>query len=188
MCAFGLLTVKVRHEKVPHGSRQALAKCPLSVNGSTLTQRLLLDGFDPLFFLLRGGGRYPVHYVVSLDDASIRLRFAGLDYLTFMVGVVELKAVLKKNHETVDLHDERIREHIVCVFWIFLAVQRYLNLNEEDLFAGTGGVSYRFSRLIHEALYPEETQKNSPQYHLFICMHIILPPHKMKTIIISMCK
>lgn len=118
-CVCGLLTVKVRHEKVPHGSRQALAKCPLSVNGSTLTQRLLLDGFDPLFFLLRGGGRYPVHHVVSLDDASIRLRFAGLDYLTFMVGVVELKAVLKKNHETVDLHDERIREHIVCVLLFF---------------------------------------------------------------------
>lgn len=135
VCVCGLLTVKVRHEKVPHGSRQALAKCPLSVNGSTLTQRLLLDGFDPLFFLLRGGGRYPVHYVVSLDDASIRLRFAGLDYLTFMVGVVELKAVLKKNHETVDLHDERIREHIVCVFWIFLAVQRYLNLNERRIYS-----------------------------------------------------
>lgn len=34
--------------------------------------------------------------MVSLDDAAVRLRLAGLDHLTFVVGVVELEAVLKE--------------------------------------------------------------------------------------------
>lgn len=48
----------------------------------------LLDGFDPLLLLLRRGGRNPVHHVVALDNPSVRLRLAGLDHLTFVVGVV----------------------------------------------------------------------------------------------------
>lgn len=66
----------------------------LSVQMDPLTRRLLLDGFDPLLLLLRRGGRYPVHYVVALYDAPVRLCLAGLDHLTFVAGVVELEAVL----------------------------------------------------------------------------------------------
>ncbi len=98
VCVRGF-TVKVRHEKVPHGSSPALAKCPLSVNGSTLTRHDLLDGFDPLLLLLWRGGWYPVHNVVALDDPPVRLCLAGLDYLTFVVGVVELEAVLGRHQE-----------------------------------------------------------------------------------------
>lgn len=94
VCVF--LTVKVRHESLPHGSRPALAKCPLTVNGSTLTQHLLLDGFDPLLLLLRRGGWYPVNHMVAFDDAAVRLRFAGFDHLTFVIGVVELEAILRR--------------------------------------------------------------------------------------------
>ena len=93
------LTVKVRHEKVPHGISPTLVKCPLSVNGSALTRHLLLDGFDPLFLLLRCGGRYPVHYMVALNDPPVRLCLTGLDDLTFVVGVVELKTVLGTHQE-----------------------------------------------------------------------------------------
>lgn len=81
-----------------------LAKCPLSVNGSSLTRRPLLDGFDPLLLLLRRGGRYPVHYVVALDDPPVRLGLAGLDHLTLVVGVVELKTVLGR--QPIDTHGE----------------------------------------------------------------------------------
>lgn len=101
VCVSGSHTVKVRHEKVSHGSSPALAKCPLSVNGSTRTPCLLLDGFDPLLLLLRRGGRYPVHYVVALDDSPVRLRLAGLDHLTFVVGVVELEAVLRERRKII---------------------------------------------------------------------------------------
>lgn len=84
------------------GEAPALAKWPLSVNGSTLTRLLLLDGFDPLLLLLRRGGRYPVHYVVALDHPPIRLGLAGLDHLTFVVGVVELEAVLRRQPSDVN--------------------------------------------------------------------------------------
>lgn len=84
------------------GAGSVLAKCPLSVNGSTLTRRLLLDGFDPLLLLLWRGGRYPVHDMVALDDPPVRLGLAGLDHLTFVVGVVELKAVLGRDQEAND--------------------------------------------------------------------------------------
>lgn len=57
---------------------------------------LLLDGFDPLLFLLRRGRRYSVNHVVALDDAPVRLRLAGFDDLAFVVGVVKLKAVLDR--------------------------------------------------------------------------------------------
>ena len=55
---------------------------------------ILLDGLDPLLFLLSRGRRYPVHRVVALDDPAVRLRLTRLDHRTLVVGVVELKAVL----------------------------------------------------------------------------------------------
>lgn len=36
--------------------------------------------------------------MVALDNPSVRLCLAGLDHLTFVVWVVELKAVLVKHH------------------------------------------------------------------------------------------
>lgn len=57
---------------------------------------VLLDGFDPLLFLFLGGRRYPVHHVVALDDAPIRLSLAGFDHLALVIGVIELKTVLEK--------------------------------------------------------------------------------------------
>ena len=57
-------------------------------------EAVLLDGFDPLLLLLRRGRRYPVHHVVALDDTTVCFRLAGLDHLTLVVGIVQLKAVL----------------------------------------------------------------------------------------------
>ena len=57
-------------------------------------EAVLLDRFDPLLLLLRRGRRYPVHHVVALDDTTVRFRLAGLDHLTLVIGVVQLKAVL----------------------------------------------------------------------------------------------
>lgn len=54
-----------------------------------------LDRFYPLLLFLRGGSRYPVHYVVALHHSAIGFSFTRFDYLTFMTGVVELEAVLK---------------------------------------------------------------------------------------------
>ncbi len=55
----------------------------------------LLDGFDPLFFLLWCGCRYSVNHVIPLHHLPISLRLACLNYLPLMTGVVELKAILK---------------------------------------------------------------------------------------------
>lgn len=53
-----------------------------------------LDAVHPLILLLCGRGRDSVKSVVSLDDASVRLRLAGFDHLILVVGDEELKAVL----------------------------------------------------------------------------------------------
>lgn len=58
-----------------------------------------LDGLDPLVFLLLRGGRDPVHHVVPLDHAAVRLRLAGFDELPLVVGDVKLKAVLGNTEE-----------------------------------------------------------------------------------------
>lgn len=53
-----------------------------------------LDAVDPFVLLLCGRGGDSVESVVSLDDAAVRLRLAGLDHLVFVVRDEELKAVL----------------------------------------------------------------------------------------------
>lgn len=75
---------------------------------SARVRGLLLDGFDPLLLLLRRGCGYSVDHVVALDDAPVCLRLAGFDDLAFVVGVVQLKAVLDKGRGT-----RRSRETLV---------------------------------------------------------------------------
>lgn len=54
----------------------------------------LLYRFDPLLFLLRCGGRYPVDHMVPFHHPTISLRLTRFDHLTLVAGVVELKTVL----------------------------------------------------------------------------------------------
>lgn len=57
--------------------------------------RHLLDALDPLFLLLGRRRGDPVHGVVALHHAPVRLGLAGLDYLVFIVRDIKLKAVLR---------------------------------------------------------------------------------------------
>lgn len=55
-----------------------------------------LDAFDPFVLLLHSWGGDSVESVVSLDDAAVCLRLAGLDHLIFVVGDEQLEAVLRE--------------------------------------------------------------------------------------------
>ncbi len=56
-----------------------------------------LDAVDPFVLLLCGRGRDPVKSVVSLDDAAVCFRLAGLDHLIFVVRDEELETVLGRS-------------------------------------------------------------------------------------------
>lgn len=58
-----------------------------------------LDAADPLVLLLGRRGGDSVEGVVSLDDAAVRLRLAGLDHLIFVVRDEELETVLLQSKE-----------------------------------------------------------------------------------------
>ena len=53
-----------------------------------------LYGFDPLILLVAGRGGDAIDDVVPLHHPAVGLRLTGLDQLAFVVGDVELKAVL----------------------------------------------------------------------------------------------
>lgn len=55
--------------------------------------------------------------MISLDDAAVRLRLAGLDHLTFVVGVVELEAVLGRHQEAkiTSLRKRLNKVYVLCV-------------------------------------------------------------------------
>ena len=131
------------------------------VNGSTRTPRLLLDGFDPLLLLLRRGSRYPVHYMVALNDSPVRLRLAGLDHLTFVVGVVELEAVLKERRDRILISE------LKCKMFCARMQNRLERILRDKTVAGVA--PYRFPGLVHLS-DTEVLQRNNPA-RLFILQH-----------------
>lgn len=58
------------------------------------------DAAHPLVLLLARGGRDSVEGVVSLHDAAVCLRLAGLYHLVFVVRDEELKTVLLQKTRT----------------------------------------------------------------------------------------
>lgn len=69
-----------------------------------------LDAVDPFVLLLCGRGGDSVKSVVSLDDAAVCLRLAGLDHLIFVVRDEELEAVLAREENKQDESDLCLQE------------------------------------------------------------------------------
>lgn len=82
---------------VEEGGGSVSCSSPLSPCSSGLYS---LDAVDPLVLLLSRRGGDSVEGVVSLDDAAVCLRLAGLYHLIFVVRDEELKTVLLQNRRT----------------------------------------------------------------------------------------
>lgn len=75
----------------------SVSSSPLSLCSSGLNS---LDAVDPFVLFLGCRGGDSVEGVVSLDDATVCLRLAGLYHLIFVVWDEELKTVLLQKRRT----------------------------------------------------------------------------------------
>lgn len=82
---------------VEDGGGSVRSSSPLSICSSALNSP---DAVDPLVLLLGCRGGDSVEGVVSLDDAAVCLRLAGLYHLIFVVWDEELKTVLLQDTGT----------------------------------------------------------------------------------------
>lgn len=85
---------RARDRQPPQGMHGGHAVCAHAHSNPTRRALAAPDGLHPLLLLLEAGGGDPVHHVVPLHHAAVRLGLAGFDDLPLVARVIELEAVL----------------------------------------------------------------------------------------------